>query len=94
MVIGSVGRAQPKFALEDLTSQSGLFMQGLAAWAVSTKLDKLNVAMESVSLAVMGMTNPLKELMFLKRVRVLEVCKGPMVLEDSSFASMEGAQAM
>jgi hypothetical protein len=94
MVTIGVGMAQPKFALETLTSQSGLFMQELAAWAMSTKLDKLNVAMESISLAVMGLTNLFKDVMFLKKNRVSEVCKVPMAMQDSSFASMEGAQAM
>jgi len=93
MVTASLAeKARPKSALEGLTSQSGPSIQ--ATLAASTRLDRLNAAMESASLAVMGGTNPFKKLKFFKRAEASHMWKGPMAFGDSSFASMEGVQAM
>jgi hypothetical protein len=42
----------------------------------------------------MGGTNPFKKLKFFKRAEASHMWKGPMAFGDSSFASMEGVQAM
>lgn len=64
-----------------------------ASTAESTRLDVLNAAMENPFLAVMGAISLFKQLMSLKGGKALQVCRGPMAFGDSSFASMEGAQA-